>query len=554
MTGLVDFFTAAQDDERQVESRPMRRLLAAVVLALTFACTRETPQPPPEPSTPAVQEPRDGGRVAVRLEGNVNTLNYLLHTTEDERLVLSFLYDPLIAFDQNLAPIPATVARWEVQDGGRVYLLHLDPKATFSDGKPVRAADVVFTLGKIIDAESYQYAASFETLDREQTKAVDERTVRVAFKEPRAGQLFAFNIGVLPEHVYSQGDFKKNRAAIGNGPYVLKQRTNQQLLLERREDYWRTKPRVQSVVFRPIADDAVAWKSLQRGDVDVARVNNDVWARIKDDPNVTRDLTFHTLYRLAYNSILWNLADPLLSDARVRRALAMSFDRQTVIDKLYSGQARAITGPFTPDQPSNNAEIQPIDFNPTAASALLSSAGWSDSDGDKVLDREGKKFELTLLILAGSDTSRDQAQVFQESLRQIGVRLDIKVTDEAAFYDLVLKGNYQSAYLSWVNEPDPDPYGQFHSSQAGDGMNVVGYKNEEADQLMEEARGELDSARRLDLHHQLHEVLARDQPYLWTVQVAEKWGVRKRVQDVQAAKGLGLFHWYPGPHAWWLTQ
>lgn len=532
----------------------MRRTLAALLLALTVACTRETAQPPAAPPKPSAQEPRDGGRAAIRLEGGVNTLNYLLHTTEDERLVLSFLYDPLIAFDQNLSPIPATATRWEVQEGGRAYVLHLDPKATFSDGKPVRAADVVFTLGKILDAESVQYGAAFETLDREQTKAIDERTVRVAFKEARAGQLLAFNIGVLPEHVYAQGDFKKNAAVVGNGPYVLKQRNNRQILLERRGDYWRTKPRIQSVMFRPIADDAVAWKALQRGDVDVARVNNDVWSRVKDDPNVQRELTFHTYYRLGYNAVVWNIADPLLSDARVRRALAMSFDRESVIEKLYFGQARAITGPFTPDQPSNNAEVAAVEFNPTAASALLSSAGWSDEDKDGVLEREGKKFALTLLIPAGSDTARDQAQVFQQSLRQIGIALDVKVTDEAAFYDLVLQGNYQAAYLSWVNEPDPDPYGQFHSSQAGEGMNVVAYKNEEADQLMEEARAELDPARRLDLHHQLHDVLARDQPYLWTVQVAEKWGVRKRVQNVQAAKGYGLFHWYPGPNAWWLRE
>ncbi|HYO78844.1 MAG TPA: hypothetical protein VE010_20450, partial [Thermoanaerobaculia bacterium] len=66
--------------------------------------------------------------------------------------------------------------------------------------------------------------------------------------------------------------------------------------------------------------------------------------------------------------------------------------------------------------------------------------------------------------------------------------------------------------------------------------------------------GELDPARRTDLHHQLHEVLARDQPYLWTVQVAEKWAVNKRVQNVAVSNGLGLYHWVPGPRAWWLAD
>jgi peptide/nickel transport system substrate-binding protein len=230
----------------------------------------------------------------------------------------------------------------------------------------------------------------------------------------------------------------------------------------------------------------------------------------------------------------------------------MTFDRETVIERLYHGQARAITGPFTPDQSAHNPDLLPIGFHPSAAAGLLSSAGWSDSDGDGVLDREGKKFELSLLITAGNKASVDQAQVFQEALRAIGVRLNVKPAEEAAFYDFVLKRNYQAAFLSWVNEPDPDPYGLFHSSQIGEGMNVVGYKNDEADQLMEEARAELDPNRRTDLFHQLHDVLARDQPYLWTMQVAEKWAVNKRVQNVAASRGLGLYHWEPGPRAWWL--
>jgi peptide/nickel transport system substrate-binding protein len=535
----------------------MCRTLAALLLALSLACTRETPQPPPPPPSPknVPAVPRDGGRLVLRLESAITTLNYLLHTNEDERQVLSFIYDPLVAFDQNLNPIPATATRWEVLDGGRTYVFHLDERATWSDGKPVRASDVVFTLQRILDEESMQYAAAFELLDREQTKAVDEHTVRVAFKEARAGQLLSFNVGILPEHIYGKGDFKKNPAVIGNGPYVLKQRTRDRgVLLERREDYWRTKPRIQSVLFRNITDDAVAWKSLLRGDIDVSRVGNDTWFRYKDDPAVKAKVVFHNIYRLSYNAFAWNLADPLLADARVRRALAMSFDRASIIHRLYHGQARAVTGPFTPDQAANNAEISPIDFNPTAAAGLLSSAGWKDTDGDGILDRDGKPFQLSLLITAGSKVSVDQAQVFQEALRRIGVRLEVKPADEAAFYDLLLKHNYQAAFLSWVNEPDPDPYGLFHSSQIKEGMNLVGYKSDEADQLMEEARGELDPARRSDLYHQLHEVLARDQPYLWSVQVAEKWAVNVRVQNVAVAKGLGLFHWEPGPRAWWIRE
>lgn len=531
----------------------MRRL-AILTIVLSLACTRETPQPPP--TTSSAESSHDGGRLVRRLEGNVKTLNYLLQQTEDERQVLALLYDPLIDLDQNLTPIPGVAARWEVLDSGKTYVLHLDPRANFSDGSPVRASDVVFTLNKIFDAQSTQFAPWFDGLDRAQTKAIGERTVRVVFSEPYAGRVYSFNIGVMPEHVYAKGDFAKTTKLVGNGPYVLKKRErDRSLLLERRENYWREKPAIPSVLFRPITDNAVAWRTLQRGDIDVSRIDNDLWARVKDEPAVKEKLEFHDVWQLGYMCIVWNLSDSLLEDARVRRALAMAFDRQTVIDKLHHGQARAVTGPFTPDQRENNPEVSPIDFNPTAAVGLLASAGWRDTDGDGLLDREGKKFELTLLIVAGSAPSRDQAQIYQDSLSHIGVKLEIKPLDEAAFFDLVLQRNYQAAFVAWVNEPDPDPSDLFHSKHAApNGMNVTGYASDEADQLMDEAARELDPTRRIDLYHQLHDVLARDQPYLWTVQVAEKWAVNRRVKNVQVAKGFGLFHWYPDSRAWWIQK
>ncbi|HEX8169407.1 MAG TPA: ABC transporter substrate-binding protein [Thermoanaerobaculia bacterium] len=532
-----------------------RRLLALVVsVAALAACHRETVRPVVRrAAAPAVS---DGGRVAVRLESEPSTLNYLLQTTDDEKIFFSFLYDPLIDLDRSLAPIPGTAASWEIQNGGKTYILHLDPRATFSDGTPVTARDVVFTLNKAIEADSMAFAANFEGLDRAQTAALDEHTVRVVFKEARVTQLLAFNIGVMPEHVYAKGDFAKPAKLVGNGAYVVERRQpGRSILLKRRADYWRAQPHIESLLLRVVPDDAVAWKSVLRGELDIARISNEQWFRVKDDPKVRELVDFRNVYLLSYNCVLWNLSDPLFDDARVRRALAMSFDRQAVIDRLYHGQARAVSGPFLPDQWANNPEIVPIERNPEAAAALLSSAGWRDSDGDGVLDRGGKRFAFRILVPANSSTAKDQCQVLQDALSKLGVKMEINALDEAAYFDQITKRNYQAAFTAWSNEPDPDPYSLFHSSQVPpEGFNVVGYKNAEADALIEQARAEFDRGRRADLYHQLHEVLSRDQPYLWTVQVGSKWAVSRRVEHVEASSGLGLFLWNPGPRSWSVRQ
>lgn len=544
--------------------RAMRKL-ATLLFAAAFllgGCTREKPLPPAQTTTttttaaaPAPPVPRAGGRLIRRLESDPSTLNYVLQGTEDERQVLQYIYDPLIDFDQNLNPIAGTAARWEILDGGKTYVLHIDPRAVFSDGTPVTAADVVFTLSTILDQQSMQFASWFDGLDREQTRAVDEKTARIVFREARVTQLFAFNIGVLPQHIYGKGNFKKNRAVIGNGPYVLARRqTGRSILVERNAKYWREAPLIDSVLFRVIGDDNVAWSALQRGDIHVTRVNNDTWFRVKDEPAVTAKIAFHDVYPLAYNAVPWNLKDPLFQDVRVRRALAMSYDRQAIIDQLYHGHARAISGPFTPDSWANNPAVNPIERNAEAAKGLLASAGWRDTNGDGILDRDGKPFSFNMLISAGSKPSADQSQIYQDALRRIGVEMSITTLDGAAYFDRILQGNYQAALMSWSIDPDPDPYSLFHSSQKPpDGLNIVGYQNAEVDHLLERGRTEFDRGRRVEIYHQLHEILSADQPYLWMMQVGFKWAVDKRVQRVRTAKGLGLFLWHPGPFEWWLS-
>ena len=525
------------------------RVGALLVVLAALACSGETSRDASAPprSTTSV----DGSsRVAVRIESDVKTLNYVLHTEEAERVVLSFIYEPLIALDQNLTPIPSLAAKWHVSADHRTYTLRLDPRATFSDGRPVLASDVLFTLNKILDAPSMQFSGWFESMDRTRTVAIDPRTVRVVFKTARVAQLLAFSICIMPEHVYRTGDFATNTAVVGSGPYVVKRRDANGILLEARRDYWRQKPSIASFLFRPIADDNVAWRALMRGDVDVARIANDTWAREKDKAEVRDKLRFLDVWLLSYNCIVWNLRHPPFDDARVRRALAMTFDRRAVIAALYHGQARAVTGPFTPDQWANDPKVQVIEFDPKGARFALAAVGWRDTNNDGILDRAGKPFAFTLLIPTGN-VARDQAVILQAALRDIGIRMEVSTMEGASFFDRVLQGNFEAAFFSWVNEPDPDPFSLFHSSQvAPTGLNVGGYVSTEADRLSQQARVEFDPTRRAALYHQLHGVLARDQPYLWMVQVSSKWAVHRRVQNVGAFHGVGLFHHHPGPSAW----
>src|SRR5207302_1566157 len=143
--------------------------------------------------------PVDGGTVVRRLEGDIKTLNPVLIESKYDHYVASYLFTPLLQLDGNLLPTTAgsLTDKYEVSADGKEYTFHLNPKATFSDGTPVRASDVVFTIAKIVDpkSESAQFASSFELWDPAKTHPDDvSHTVVVAFKHVCAPQLTYFTM------------------------------------------------------------------------------------------------------------------------------------------------------------------------------------------------------------------------------------------------------------------------------------------------------------------------------------------------------------------------
>ena len=503
--------------------------------------------------------PDAGGTLHRRLAGDVGTLNFVQHNNLNEKYVLSYLHDPLISWNDSLELIPGIATDWEIEDEGRRFIFRIDPRATFSDGRPVLASDVIFTLRKIVDpaSQSAQYAGLFSGLDLGRTRAIDERTVEVVFTQARASQLQAFNIPVLPEHVYGVGDFSDHDFdVVGTGPYVLDKRVEgRQIRLVRREDYWRTRPFLDEIVFHVIGDDATAWNVMRRGDLDAMAISTDRWTEARQSPAAKALMNFHVFYELEYSFIAWNNRHPALSDARVRRAMSMALDRRSIIDSIYQGTARIITGPFTPDQPFYNPQVQPIEYDLEGAAALLREAGWIDGDGDGSLERQGEPLSVELLVSAGSVFSQQAAQILQEALRQIGVDLEVTALDRSTFFSRIIQGEFEAAILSWGIDPDPDQFTIFHSTQfPPSGQNFVHYSNPAADELISRGRRELDPQHRIEIYQELHELLARDQPYTWIVQESKKWAVNKRIRNVQIGRGIGLFLWYPDSRVWWIPK
>ena len=544
-----------------------RRFAALFALLLCLGCDRGErridDKPASTPPRPAITDgrPQDGGTLIRRFESEVGSLNPVVNSTIYERQVAEYLFTPLVHLDQDLHPIPGLADSWDIEESGKLYRFKLNEKATFSDGTPVKASDVLFTLRKILDpaSEAVQTASVFEYLDLSRTRVVDDHTIEIAFRQPLASQLIRFHdVLVLPEQVYSKGNFRKdfNDTAVGSGPYrLLKRERGKEIIVERRSDYWGEKPPLQVVVFKIIIDQSTAWNALKRGDIDETRMPSDLYQRESTNPELAKTIDFKRFYTLSYNFISWNTRTQHLRDARVRRALAMCIPIDVVIKELYHNTARAMSGPFTPDSFAYNPTVPVTRYDPAGAKALLTSAGWRDTNGDGIVDRNGKPLKVELLTMSGAAATLQFTQMLQAEVKKIGVDFQVTLLEPSVAVGRIMGGNYEAAYLGYDLDNDPDPHNILHSTQIPPrGQNYSGYNNREMDRLLDAARATLDQGTRKDLYWKVHELAAADQPYTFTLQVTSKWGINKRVRGLELSRGYGMYRWYPGPLGWWIPR
>jgi peptide/nickel transport system substrate-binding protein len=511
-------------------------------------------------AAPAIEHPADEGGVLFRRLTDDVTLNPFRIVQLNDRYVATYLYTPLINISSTFRPVPGLATTWTISADGLTYRFWLNPKATFSDGTPVLASDVVFTLSEGLNpaARAVQLADAFALLDRVHTHAVDAHVVDVVFRERRARQLLEFNkLFVVPEHAYRQASRDAlEEFAVGSGPYrLVRHERGKEVVLQRREDYWGEKPHIPRVVLKIIGSSATAWNAVTLGLIDETSVSSETWFHERTNAAVTANIEFRLFYTFNYNFVAWNTEHPLLQDKRVRRALAMCVPVDAIITHIYHGTARRLTGPFLPDTPAYNVAVPPIPYAPQEARRILTSLGWVDHDHDGVLDRAGRPLTFTLLIGAQNGFDREFAQLVQEELRKIGVAMTISAVDENTLGTTVKGGKFDAAMLGTATDAEPHLETWFGSGEIPpNGLNIARYRNPDVDRLIAEAQRELNDAKRYALYRRIHAILAEDQPFLWTVQVQEKWALRRRVHGAGASPGYGLFRWYPGELAWWIPR
>lgn len=441
--------------------------------------------------------------------------------------VTNVIFSRLIDWDSQGKLVPGLAESWSVSDDHKVYTIKLRPNLTFSDGSPLTAEDVAFTLTVLHDPKydgdtditlaNIAGGADYKAGKADSVsglKVIDPLTLQVTTTQPGATTLAKIGGPVLSKAWYGKNyqrgnlDYLRtlNGKPLGNGPYVYdKYIPGQEIRFQANTRFYRGTPPVPRFIYR-VTNPSTNFQLFQTGETDY-----DAFTSRPDDIEQLRMLGFANinLYGSSdYSKVEFNLHRPALQDAKVRQALIYGLDRQKLIDVVYQGYGKVAIEPIAPISWAWNANgVNPYQYNPARANQLLDEAGWKKGpDGIRV--KAGKRLELTLLV-SKKVLNDALIPIAKENWQQIGVLLKPQVVDFNALMSQRKAGNYDLASFSTSTLNDPhDGVWDFYSKEATES----GYNNPQVDALINQGNTELDPEKRKPIYNRLYQVLAEDPP------------------------------------------
>lgn len=466
--------------------------------------------------------PRVGGSLVVIHWGDPKSFNPDSQVDDALFAIASQIFNKLINLDVNYNVIPELAESWEVAPNASVFIFHLVRNATWHDGYPFTAWDVKYTLESIKNYKGVMYG--FLKMDKLVSVEVpDNYTVIVRYSEPFPaflGFLAWYGTFILPEHIYNKTGYKDwmdpsipaLTRPVGTGPFrFVEYVKGDHVTLEANPNYFKGRPCIDRVVFKIVPDPTAALQSFLAGEGDwlTNRPPTTEIQRINSTPGfIVQTRPIPSRWYLAFN-----LLNPLLSDLRMRLAIAYAINRSELVEKAESGYGYPAQGMYTPAIQwayNPNATLPPYD--PSRAEALLDELGYRKGpDGYRYLPN-GTRLTIRIDVFQGAETEAI-ASIIKEQLKRVGIDVKIGVYEIAAWEDKVVKKrDFDLGLLDGFQGPDPDNM----RSRFGPGayLNMANYSNPEFGRLLDQAAAEPNPEKRRELYWRAQEVMARDLPYL----------------------------------------
>jgi peptide/nickel transport system substrate-binding protein len=480
-------------------------------------------------------EPVQGGTAIVSRISDFDAFNQFVSTDSDAGQVLRYmLFMPLVRLDSTMNYEPYLAESTALAEDGMSLTFQLRPGVNWHDGTPVTADDVVWSAEMYMDPElAYANVQYFQFVDR--VEKIDDRTVAFHFNAPHSDPLADFlEWEPMPKHLLQDVSATEmanapfNRNPVGNGPFrFVSWTTNQQVVFEANQEFALGRPNLDRVVFRIIPEQTTEMTELLTGNIHLIR-NMPPEQAERAESDLTRLVTYPSR---AYSFIAWNTKNPLFEDARVRRALTLGIDRQQILDALLYGYGTPALTDVLPFQWQFKSDIQPWPYDPNQAKQLLQQAGWSDTNGDGIIDKDGRPFRFSLETNQGNDLREDIIVIVQSDLRKIGIDAQPRLSEWNSLIDrLTTSKDFDAVVNGWVVDFKFDPSETLGCSNGP--YNYPSYCNARADSLVQQGLTTLDNQQAMPLWHEYQQIIHEEQPYTFLYYQDERLGISRQLRGV----------------------
>jgi peptide/nickel transport system substrate-binding protein len=532
-------------------------LICSLMLLVAVACAGpaapETTSPPAAEPTPAAEAPAEapaetpaeepaapeagsGGTLTIAMEADIDNLDpqagigIVAHP-------LFAMFDPLVFVTRDVQLEPGLALSWEALDD-TTYRYQLREGVTFHSGNPFNAEAVKASIERFLEpgvpARDYNLLNMIDSVEVE-----GPYTVLINLSRPfpafphHTGEFLSLVVDV--ENANELGDAEYTLRPSGTGPFMLERwEKNNQIVLVRNPDYWQEgRPYLERVVYRVIPDDSTRIVALEAGEVDiVVGVTPSEVERLRENPDL--QILDQTNSRSVYIGFAFD--EEPFTDIRFRQALSHAVNVDAIVEFVQEGTVEKATT-YYPSFIFGSAEGQienTYDYDPEQASALLEEAGWVDSDGDGVREKDGERLELTMTFpSAVLPAMRQTAEVIQQDLAGVGIALNLNELEWAAFVGEWFEKNVQM-YMMGISATTGSLDVSFPNQWVTDGSwNASRYSNPEVDELFAEASTILDDDERREKYQELQQILAEDVAAVPLFHMRTYAALRHRVQGFE---------------------
>jgi len=504
-----------------------------------------------------------GGTLAISTGGDPDVLIPSLVQSVQAAQMTDMIYDRLADIGDSLnivndkGFVPRLADHWTWAADSLSITFHINPKAKWHDGFPVRSSDVRFTVASAKDSSLGSPVTPLIT-NIDSVSTPDSLTAVYWFHARSPQQFYdaVYQLSIMPEHVWKSippASWRASDAArnpIGSGQYrFLRWIPRAAVELVADTANYRGAPKLSRLVWSIAPDFQAAVTRFLTGETDFFEQ-----LRLENLPEVAKhpELRTKQYHALQYSFVQFNLRDPahhdrphpLFSNRELRRALTMATDRATIVRSVFGALALPALGPTVRAYPTTDPNLTQIPFDLPRARQILDSLGWRVSTSDSVRRRNGRPLQFTLSVPSSSKVRVQTAVILQEQLRQAGVKMDVEQLDFPVIVEKDRKRTFDATIGQWNTQPSPGAVlGSWGigGSRASSGNNHGSYENPVFDAYVDSALASFDPAKRKAYFTSAYETIIQDAPAIWLAEPSPTVGYHSRLQ-------LATLR----PDAWWI--